>query len=314
VSTAAHPAHDHPGSFRHEALFYAGDEQFVDRCGAFIRAGLAADQAMLVAVAAPKIAWLREELGADAEPVEFADMDVIDANPARIIPVWQEFADRHAGRGARGIGEPISPSRDPDELTECQRHEALINVAFGSGPEWWLACPYDTSALDPDVIAEARRSHPVVSDGNGAQASEGYSEPASPFGGRLSEPSVTPHERTFDVNGLAEVRAAVAAAAAAAGMEAALSGDLVVAVSEVAANSVCHGGGSGVLRIWPEQGALVCEVCDRGLIEHPLVGRIVPGHGQLGGSGLWLANQLCDLVQIRCSPAGATVRLRMRVS
>jgi anti-sigma regulatory factor (Ser/Thr protein kinase) len=40
----------------------------------------------------------------------------------------------------------------------------------------------------------------------------------------------------------------------------------------------------------------------------------VPEPGQLGGRGLWLANQLCDLVQIRCSPAGATVRLRMRLS
>jgi anti-sigma regulatory factor (Ser/Thr protein kinase) len=295
-------------------VFYAGNDQFVDRCSAFIRAGLAADQAMLVAVAAPKIGWLREALGGDAELVQFADIDAIGANPARIIPVLQEFADRHAGRGARGIGEPISPSRDPDELTECLRHEALVNVAFGSGPRWWLACPFDTGALHPDVIAEARRSHPVVSDGNGARASEGYSEPAAPFDGALSEPPVTPHQREFDVEGLAEVRAAVAAAAAVAGMDADRSGDLVVAVSEVAANSVCHGGGSGLLRIWPQQGVLVCEVRDRGLIYQPLVGRIVPEPGQLGGRGLWLANQLCDLAQIRCSPAGATVRLRMRLS
>jgi anti-sigma regulatory factor (Ser/Thr protein kinase) len=314
VSTAVHPGHDHPVSFRHEALFYAGSSQFVDRCGAFIRAGLAADQAMLVAVAAPKIAWLREALGGDAELVQFADMDVIGANPARIIPIWQEFADRNAGRGARGIGEPISPRRDPDELTECQRHEALINVAFGSGPGWWLACPYDTGALHPDVIEEARRSHPVISDGNGGHANDAYSEPATPFAGPLPEPPVAPDELEFGVDGLADVRAKVAAAATVVGLDADQSADLVVAVSEVAANSVCHGGGNGLLRVWQEPVALVCEVQDRGLIEQPLVGRIVPQHGQLGGRGLWLANQLCDLVQIRCSPAGATVRLRMRLS
>ena len=35
-------------------------------------------------------------------------------------------------------------------------------------------------------------------------------------------------------------------------------------------------------------------------------------HGQPGGYGLWLANQLCDLVQIRSLPAGTAVRLHMR--
>jgi anti-sigma regulatory factor (Ser/Thr protein kinase) len=33
-------------------------------------------------------------------------------------------------------------------------------------------------------------------------------------------------------------------------------------------------------------------------------------HG--GGYGLWLANQVCDLVQVRSSPAGTTVRLHVR--
>lgn len=312
MSIVEHPAHDHPVSFRHEALFYAGSSQFVDRCGAFIRAGIAAEQAMLVAVAAPKIAWLREALGGDAELVQFADMDVIGSNPARIIPIWQQFVDSRAGRGARGIGEPISTRRDPDELTECQRHEALINVAFGSGPGWWLACPYDTSALHPDVIEEARRSHPVISDGNGGHASDGYTA-ATPFAGRLPEPPVAPDDREFSMDGLAEVRRMVAEAAAAAGLDADRTADLVVAVSEVAANSVCHGGGGGLLRVWQEPGALVCEVQDQGSIDQPLAGRIVPEQGQLGGRGLWLANQLCDLVQIRCSPSGTVVRLRMRL-
>jgi anti-sigma regulatory factor (Ser/Thr protein kinase) len=69
--------------------------------------------------------------------------------------------------------------------------------------------------------------------------------------------------------------------------------------------------GNGLLRIWQERGALVCEAQDRGWIEQPLVGRIVPEHGQLGGRGLWLANQLCDLVQIRCSAPGTVVRMRL---
>lgn len=85
--------------------------------------------------------------------------------------------------------------------------------------------------------------------------------------------------------------------------------DFVIAASELAANSVMHGGGSGTLRLWRENGSLLAEVEDRGQVKEPLVGRLRPGLAQEGGRGLWLANQLCDLVQIRSGAAGTTVRL-----
>jgi hypothetical protein len=34
----------------------------------------------------------------------------------------------------------------------------------------------------------------------------------------------------------------------------------------------------------------------------------------MGGYGLWLANQLCDLVQVRSFPTGSAVRLHMRLA
>ena len=91
-------------------------------------------------------------------------MAELGANPARIIPAWQEFVDAHAdlGRPMRGIGEPIWAERSPTELVECQCHEALLNVAFAAAPDFHLICPYDTEQLDADVIAEAERSHPFV--------------------------------------------------------------------------------------------------------------------------------------------------------
>jgi hypothetical protein len=100
----------------------------VDRCGAFIRAGIAADQTMLVAVAAPKIAWLREALGADAELVQFADMDVIGSNPARIIPIWQEFADRHAARPGRADRVPAPRGADQHGLRRRAGMVACLSV------------------------------------------------------------------------------------------------------------------------------------------------------------------------------------------
>ena len=69
-----------------------------------------------------------------------------------------------------------------------------------------------------------------------------------------------------------------------------------------------------MLRIWTEGGSLVCEVADDGVITDPLVGRREPPLDRAGGRGLWLANQLCHLVQIRSGAAGTTVRLHARLS
>ena len=83
-------------------------------------------------------------------------------------------------------------------------------------------------------------------------------------------------------------------------------------VSELVTNSVRHGGGGGVLRVWRDGDALVCEVRDGGRLGDPLAGRRRPTLEQPDGRGLWLANQLCDLVQLRSSAGGTVVRFRTR--
>jgi anti-sigma regulatory factor (Ser/Thr protein kinase) len=79
----------------------------------------------------------------------------------------------------------------------------------------------------------------------------------------------------------------------------------------VATNSIRHGGGEGKLRLWDEDDSLVLSVRDAGRIEDSLVGRERPPSEQASGRGLWLVNQLCDLVQIRSGKDGTEVRLRM---
>ena len=65
------------------------------------------------------------------------------------------------------------------------------------------------------------------------------------------------------------------------------------------------------MSIWRDNGTLLCEVRDGGHLDDPLAGRQPPAHGQLNGRGLWMANQLCDLVQIRSLPDGNVVRLHV---
>ena len=53
----------------------------------------------------------------------------------------------------------------------------------------------------------------------------------------------------------------------------------------------------------------MCEVADQGRMQDPLSGRLDVDYERASGRGLWMVNHLCDLVQLRSSEAGTTVRL-----
>ena len=91
--------------------------------------------------------------------------------------------------------------------------------------------------------------------------------------------------------------------------------DLLIAATEAAANTLLHGGEPGVVRIWRGADELICEIADAGRLDDPLVGRRTPADARAeGGRGLWLINQLCDLVQVRPAVDGLTVRLHMHLA
>ncbi len=306
--------------FRHEALFYAGEESFLVGTVPFVRDAVVGGEPIMVAVADHRARAIAGELNGGAGHVRFVDMPALGVNPARIIPAWQAFVNEHAGGGKplRGIGEPAWPGRSAAELVECRRHEMLLNRVFGAAQSpFWLLCPYDTEGLDPGVVAGARCTHPFVAEGGVAAASDAYLEPdlaPGPFEGRLPPPSEVARELAFGSDQVRAVRKLVAAEAAEAGLDSVLRADLTVAVSELATNSVIHGGGGGTVRLWREPGVLVCEVSDAGRLEDPLLGRRRPPARRARGRGLWLVNHLCDLVQIRSSAAGTVIRLHMRLA
>jgi anti-sigma regulatory factor (Ser/Thr protein kinase) len=305
-------------AFHHETFFYLGEDGFLEGTLPFIDEALAADEPVLVAVGRHKIELLTQALGDDAERVHFTDMHLLGRNPARIIPAWQRFLEDRAadGRPVRGIGEPVWPGRSEAELAECQRHESLLNLAFDGGRAWRLLCPYDRGALDERTIETARRSHPFIAHGGGTRRSDSYLRPdeaPGPFDGALAPPRVSPQELVFTHDELGRLRRFVSRRAAAESLAAERIESLVLAVNELATNSLRYGGGRGTLRMWREAETLLCEVSDEGCIgADRLAGRIRPTPDQPTGRGLWLVNQLCDLVQIRSTPAGSVVRVHMR--
>ena len=303
-------------AFVHEAFLYRDSDEFLRGMLEFIGEGIEAGEPVFVVLSAEKIERLRETLGEDADRVLFADMAKVGANPARIIAAWRAFVDEHGadGRPIRGIGEPIWVGRSYSELAECHRHESLLNLAFANTPAFRLLCPYDVSALHPVVVEEATRTHPFVSDVDSFRESASYrgiEAISAPFADPLSEPPGSAAEFRFDGDSLAAVRELVTRRAVESGLSHARADALVLAVNEIATNSVRHGGGSGVLQVWDDGAFVICQVEDCGRIEEPMVGRLQPVLDEPGGRGLWLANQLCDLVQVRTFEDGNVVRVHM---
>jgi hypothetical protein len=84
-------------------------------------------------------------------------------------------------------------------------------------------------------------------------------------------------------------------------------------VNELAVNSVRHGGGSGTLRIWVEDGAFTCEITDDGHLTDPLAGRRHVGLGTNGQRGLLIAHDASDLIRLHTTPTGTTIRAQFTV-
>jgi anti-sigma regulatory factor (Ser/Thr protein kinase) len=302
-------------------MLYGSPDEFAAAARDFLREGIQRGEEALVVIRLGKIDPLRRELGADADRIRFEDMESVGRNPARIIPAWRDFVEEQggSGRALRGIGEPIYAERSPAEVVECQLHEALLNVAFADAVDFTLMCPYDTAELPAPVIEEAFRSHPAVHVHGAASPSVTYLDGDAQ--GRLGESGLsigpTPSWSVpFGTDGdLAAIRKLVSGTAGEFGLDELRTQSLVLVVHETAANSVAHGGGTGVVSCWRERDELIVEVEDAGrfaLAEQPLVGRVRPGAEQERGRGLWLANQLADLVQVRTTETGTVVRLVMR--
>lgn len=133
------------------------------------------------------------------------------------------------------------------------------------------------------------------------------------FHNLFPEPMAEPlYELHFSEPDLPRLRADVGLVAEQVGLDPMRVPDFVLSAHELAANSVMHADGSGLLRLWTEDGNLVCEVRDHGTLDDVDAGTRRPDLTGKGGAGLWIVRQACDLVQIRSMPGlGTAVRMQM---
>ncbi|HEU5159123.1 MAG TPA: anti-sigma factor RsbA family regulatory protein [Streptosporangiaceae bacterium] len=306
-------------SLIHRALVYSGEREFLAAAVPFLRAGLTADDVVLVAASPPRLDRVRRALGAAAEPVLFLDVAEWYRHPVRTIAAYDQFLRAQAPRRVRALAELDWADRRRREAREWARYEAVVNEVFGTSGARAL-CAYDRHATAPGMLAEVRRTHRELVEDGRPRSSADYTDPGRLFAEFDREPLPLPPPPVFDSlpiesDDLHEVRAFVAARAARHGLPGRALSALLVAVTELAANAVKHGTPPMAVRLWADGPDLVCEVADCGLWRpDALLGFVPPAAATSGGFGLWGVRMLADAVQVRAGWDGTVVRLRMRLT
>jgi MEDS: MEthanogen/methylotroph, DcmR Sensory domain len=304
------------GRMAHAVFFHDNPVQYLEGVVRWVHEGLAAGEPVLVAAGAADNEVIAGALGPATDGIQFADMAVLGANPARVIGAIRDFVNSAGGRRVRALGAPMWPGRSPAQRREVIAHEALVNLAFADCAASFL-CPYDASTLSPGIVAQARRVHPQLWTTGGQTDCPQYDLDGLLVGRHPltnPDPYGEPLAVVSDLRGLARLRVRLCELAEDVGLSARRRDEFVVAVSEVVSNALAHSPYPAVVsrgRDW-DVASLVVEVGTAGCISDPLVGRELPAD-PAGGRGLWIVNQLCDLVETRSGSWGTLTRLHVHL-
>jgi anti-sigma regulatory factor (Ser/Thr protein kinase) len=296
------------GALRHNAFVYETDEEYVARCAAFLRDGLEAGEAGIVANTRDGIAMMRDALGTDADGVAFLDVSATYTRPARTVAAYYgAFVEQlRRASSVRAVAD-VQLGPTAAEWQEWASYEAITNLAYAHLPAW-VVCTYDANGLPDAMLDAVWRTHPHVL-GDRWRASEHFEDPRAIVRRLTPAPEPLPHLRAVRAGGdLERFRERLARELAADGVPEAKALDMLVAGTEIAANAVQHGGGIEEVRVGRAEGRFVCEVVDRGGgFDDPVAGYLVPREG--AGAGLWVARRLTWRLEAFHGPRGFTVRI-----
>jgi anti-sigma regulatory factor (Ser/Thr protein kinase) len=303
-------------TLQHEAVFYDGVDDFVTATLPFARDAVAAGEPLIVVEPSAQLAALREAMGADAAGAEFYEAADWYLSPGKAFKAYLDWVTaglEHAPR-VRTIGEPIWPADWHAAVSEYAHYESVYNVIAEEASVWSI-CPYDVGALPPEIVEHARATHPHVRSAAGVEPSTTFVDPhayCSHLAAQAPEP-VGRVRRLALHHDLTALRGLVAHEARTAGVRPGRISELLVAVHEVAMNALTHGGGDAAARMWSEERTFVCEIQDRGPgLSETVAGYEPPDPERAHGRGLWLARQICDLVEVQSRDGLSRVRLHVK--
>jgi anti-sigma regulatory factor (Ser/Thr protein kinase) len=307
--------------FVHQALIYSSGEEFLSATIPFIQAGVANSEQVIVATDPAKLALLGDALGDAAEQVRFKDHATWYDAPARRLSEFYYLCreQQQAGVGPmRVVGEPVWSGRSSAQIREWKRYESLANVVYASFPVLAL-CPYDARALPSSILADVCRTHPELVNGSRSEPSAQFVDTPTFLRDldeeELPQPQAPVSAQLAFHGDLAGLRRFIVKEARSAGLGREKSVELEWVANEIATNVLRHGFGRATVRTWRGVTEFICEISDSGRgIEDPLAGHLPPAPDQEFGSGLWLAHQLCNVVDVRSSTSGVMVRLHVMLN
>lgn len=303
------------GSLAHQALIYSSTDEFVATLAPFVREGWERGDRVFAATKVENFSALREELGADADEIEFHESAEWYRQPYRTLAEYERYVGEHAnGRAVRVIGEPVWDDLAPVSIGEWARYESVINHALADA-NTWIICPYDASALPAEIVEHAAATHPELIREGAVCRSEGFVDPDS-YSAELDRRQSA--ERPGDADALTlsdgdygALRWFLQSAAERAGIGPDRVCSVVLAAHELATNAVKYGRSPARVHVWRTAGELVCEIEDAGTGPgSSLVGFAAPGGDATSGRGVWLARQLCDSLSLADGESGFAVRAR----
>lgn len=293
--------------YRHHAVPYDGQQAFLSCCSAVADRAANHDEQLMFLMSAAKVDALRGTLDSQRGDIAYLESDEHVRNPARLLTLLDNF--RAGGRERRcvSVHEPALAGTSAT-LAETRFGENVLNSPALQSWNLAVLCMYDATDLDDATRNEMHRSHPSVS---GEEGNPTYQPERA--GMLFAEPLPDPPRdaQSHEVQDRQLVPAREFVRTNADELTPDRREDLVLAADEIITNSVEHGGGQCRIAMWNDDSSVVCDVQDTGHIKDPMVGRLGPTAESTAGRGLWLTNHLCDLVQIRSSQAGTTVRLRI---
>jgi AcrR family transcriptional regulator len=223
----------------HEALLYSSEDDFAAVLVPFLREAVERGEPAIVSTSPARIELLRGELGAEAEAVSFWESSDSYRRPGIALAAWQAAIEQSARGGASGVrvvGE-IEFGSDESTIGRWTRYESLLNRVFADR-RVWIVCPYDTRSLPEAIIADAQRTHPVVSTLGGRAPSRsfyGAQELGAPLV-PLEECAALDKEATLTVSGDADIpalRRRIVTPARAAGLAPPVVEDLMSALTDL---------------------------------------------------------------------------------
>lgn len=300
-------------TYTHRALFHDTDDELLDALVPFVLEGIEADERVVVVVSESIGESLRGRIGSNDEFDVWNSTEVY-TYPIRTMAGYVDTvrAGTQDGRRMRVAGQPVWTGLSPLETVEWTCLEAACNVVFAESPLLML-CLYDTSRLDPSVIAAARRTHPEIRRGAQVAASPEFAPFDHQSDVRGSElPSRPESCETISIFSPSDVDPVVSFVEAFAQLQAMAESrinDLIATVRALITQATDYRLGPARLHIWANPDELTYEFESQGSLASPFAGYLPPSPSAPDERGLWVIGQQCDLIAVREHRDMTTIRL-----